>query len=181
MITNIELDPKGISEIEEVTTIKVATEYRDIAFKTTYISWFNQIWGDFAWLRSLFTEKDLDIRAFATSETLLRKAGVDKSHMGMYDTMDQDGVLDFYFGIPAKLDRRAKANGFRTNLAWLFVHEMLHGIEQLNKRKDRVHAMEAQGRLKELWNEYVQELEVKVSMLQRILELTKTLIGLKKN
>jgi uncharacterized protein YcbK (DUF882 family) len=95
----------------------------------------------------------------------------------MYDLTDKDGVLDFYIGLPNRLDKRAKNNGFRTNLAWLFTHEYLHGVEQLAGYKDRVHSMEEQGRLKELYEEHKERAELvkKVGMLTKILELMKVL------
>jgi peptidoglycan L-alanyl-D-glutamate endopeptidase CwlK len=71
----------------------------------------------------------------------------------MYNLVDNDGVLDFYAGVPTKLDKRASSNGFKTNVAWLAVHEMCHGLLQQQKRHDCTHEMEAQGRLQELWFE----------------------------
>ena len=155
--------------------------------KTIQPAWnpyFNQMWGDFKWLRSLMSAVKYnkgDIRCYFTSDTDLRAKSI-TTHLGMYDMTDRDGVIDFYFGLPTILDKRAKLNGFKSNFAWGLVHECLHGFEQNAGFQDATHTMEEQGRLKEMLAKHLErnELEKKVGLLQRILELTKILLSLKK-
>jgi len=155
--------------------------------KTIQPAWnpyFQQMWGDFKWILSLMPAVKYnkgDIRCYITSDTDLRAKSI-TAHLGMYDMTDMDGVLDFYFGMPKALDPRAKLNGFKSNFAWGVIHEALHGKEQNAGFKDAVHAMEEQGRLKEMLTKHLErdELETKVGLLQHILELTKILFSLKK-
>ena len=113
------------------------------------------MYGDFATVRQIVDSTTVDIRAFYMSYEELRALGI-TNHLALYDNADRDGVLDFYVGLQERLDPRAAANGFKSNFAWEFVHEALHGFEQnlgleyLATNGDRTHAMEAQGRLKEL-------------------------------
>jgi hypothetical protein len=148
IIANTSVSTKGLVELakllgETPTYIKTSEKLRP-----KWNPYFRQVWGDFDHMRSLFP-KDATVRCFVTSVEDLEAIGI-KGHWGMYDMVDQDGVLDFYIGVPTKLDERAKNNGFNTNLAWLFIHELLHGKEQLAGKPDRTHEMEEQGRLKEL-------------------------------
>jgi len=155
--------------------------------KTIQPAWnpyFIQMWGDFKWLRSLMPVVKYnkgDIRCYITSDVDLRAKSI-TTHLGLYDMTDMDGVLDFYFGMPKALDPRAKLNGFKNNFTYLFIHELLHGKEQNAGFKDAVHAMDEQGRLKEMLTKHLErdELEKQVGLLQRILELTKILFSLKK-
>jgi len=96
---------------------------------------------------------------------------------------DMDGVLDFYFGMPKALSPRAKLNGFKSNFAWLLVHEALHGLEQNAGFADAVHVMEEQGRLKEMLTKHLErnELVAKIGLLQTIVNLLKKLNFLKNN
>jgi hypothetical protein len=148
IITNTPLDPLGINEIEELLGEEITVITTSESLKTKWNPFFNQLWGDFDWLRSLFPP-DATTKCFATSLERLRAVGI-TTHYGMYDLVDSDKVHDFYIGLPVRLDKRAKDNGFKTNLAWLFIHELLHGKEKFRGGPDRVHSMEEQGRLKEL-------------------------------
>lgn len=150
IIHNIPIEKAALDEIQGEIPIYLETVLSTKKIETKYNPYFLEKWGDFDWLRSLFHKK-WDVRCFITSQKQLKEAGVVK-HIGMYDLLDNDGVLDFYAGLPEKLDRRASRNGFKSNLAWMFCHEYLHGREQGGP--DRVHAMEKQGRLKELLAEY---------------------------
>ena len=127
----------------------------------------NQMWyGDFNHIRSLFKEPT-DARCFVTSKADLIKKGITQN-LAAYDTTGKDTVYDFYMGLSPLLDARAKKNGFKSNLAWEIVHEMCHGAEAFKKNLDRVHGMEAQGKLKDLWRELfitIPLLEKKVSLL----------------
>lgn len=176
IITNTKLDPKGLDEITTLLGTRPTVEETDKTLKTKKNPYFNTIWGDFDWIRSLFTYK-YDVRCFVTTFKQIEELGI-TGHMGMYDLVDNDGVLDFYFGLPRKLDKRAEANGFKTNLAWLFCHEWCHGKEQFSGSPDRTDPMDKQGRLKELIAEHVapKKKDTLVEMLKRLLTL---LIGLR--
>lgn len=156
-------------------------EYEFIFIKTdktiqpAWNPYFKQMWGDFKWLRSLMPDVKYnkgDIRCYLTSDVDLRAKNI-TTHLGMYDMTDMDGVLDFYFGLPKALDPRAKLNGFKSNFAWLLIHEALHGKEQnLGREYDRTHDWEAQGRLKELWatTTLIELLKSKVTKLMAMLK-----------
>lgn len=187
-----------------LTTTKIKQEWLDeinehipdIEFeihptKETLQVWFNPMQnsanGVFAHLRQLVSAPTgYRYRVYVMTKDESTKLGI-TSHLAMYDHLDRDGVIDFYICLPSRLTARAKANGFRSNFAWIFVHESLHGKEQENSTLpftyvDRVHDWEAEGRLLELLAEHkkLDELKQKVSLLQKILELTKTLNILKK-
>jgi hypothetical protein len=104
---------------------------------------------DWTWHRSLFSSTKTDIRCYCTTQVDLKKSLITK-YLGLYNHLDKDKVSDFWFGVPTKLQSRAKKNGFKTNFAWLFIHEYLHGKLLLAGKPDIVHEMEKQGRLKEL-------------------------------
>ena len=179
LTTSVELE--GLEELKDFDSdlnIKVIKTSEGI--KTKWNPYFRQTWGDFDWLRNLMPG-DRDIRCYFTSTADLKAKKI-TSHYGMYDLTDNDGIIDFYAGIPKRLDKRAKKNGFKTNLAWLFIHETCHGLEQKAGVKDSTHTMDEQGRLKELYLKHKERnaLVVKVGLLQRILELTKVLFSLKK-
>lgn len=171
IISTHTLDPKGIAEIKELwPTIQLDVQIKAVNLKPKYNPFFNQIWLDFDWLRSLFTTT-VDVRCLAMTIKELRAAGV-TSHIGMYDLVDADDVYDFYIAVP-KTDKRAKANGFKTTLGWIFSHELIHGKEKNRGGPDRTHSMEEQGRLKELITYHLQrdELVKKVGLLSKIVSL----------
>jgi peptidoglycan L-alanyl-D-glutamate endopeptidase CwlK len=186
IISTVPIGDKAIAEIEEQLGSAPEVEVRKVQLKTKRNPYFNQVWLDFKWMRSLFTE-ETNVRCFAASGKEMRAKKI-TSHIGMYDLTDRDGVLDFYIGIPVKLDRRAKLNGFKTNVAWLFCHEYIHGKEQIRGFKDRTHAMDDQGRLKELIAEHRkldegdEELtfEQEVSFLTQIASMWRAIVGIKK-
>lgn len=148
IVSNVDIPSKGLDEVESLLGFRPTVEQTKKLIKTKWNPYFKQMWGDFNWVRSLFTN-DLDVRCFVTSAKQLKARGI-RGHIGMYDLTDSDKIHDFYFGMPTRLDKRAKINGFKTNFAWLFCHEYIHGKEKFAGGPDRVHAMEAQGRLKEL-------------------------------
>lgn len=173
IITNIKLLKSDIGEIKDlIPGIELSIEETNLKLIPKENPYFKEVWGDFNWLRSIFLDKT-NVRCFSTSDTELKNIHI-TSHIGMYDATDGDSVIDFYIGIPEKFDNRARNNGFKSNLAWLFIHEMLHGKELLAHYKDRTHSMEAQGRLKELLTEHLErdKLVEKVGLLQIIYELT---------
>lgn len=132
---------------------------------------------DWAWLKTLYTEKT-DIQCFLLAQKDLTDAGI-KSHIGLYN-LDNDGVHDFYISLPRRLDDRARLNGFKSNFAWIFTHELLHGLV-FNKTKSyaladgEVHAGEKQGKLKQMLatylaeNKQLEELQTKLTWLQKLL------------
>lgn len=168
--TNIDLDLSELAEFFiEPTINKTKTK-----LKAKLNPYFNEMWGDFDQIRSMSPYNDYDARCYITSQTFLVNAGIDRHHIGLYDLTDNDNIFDFYAGIPEKLDRRAKLNGFKTNVAWLVVHELTHGLGQYFGLLDSVHEMEAQGRLKELYFMLYNELlKTKISLWQRIIQLIK--------
>lgn len=136
---------------------------------------------DWAWLKTLYTEK-VDVQCFLMEQKELKKLGI-KSHIGLYN-LDNDNVHDFYISLPRYLDDRAKLNGFKSNFAWIFVHEFLHGV-YWNKTKSyaladsEVHAGEKQGKLKDMLQQHldeqkqIEELTTKLTWLQSLLAMLK--------
>lgn len=132
---------------------------------------------DWAWLKTLYKDKS-DIQCFLITQKELTELGI-KSHIGLYN-LDTDNVHDFYISMASRLDDRAIANGFKSNFAWIFCHEFLHGV-YWNKTKSyaladsEVHAGEKQGKLKDMIATYndeqkqIAELETKLNWLQKLL------------
>lgn len=128
------------------------------------------------WFKSLFVKVDPKIKCFVTTERNLRKLGI-KTHIGLY-LLDNDGKHDFYIAMPSRLDARAKKNGFKTNFAWIFCHELLHGLlwhkHKTRERADDVHMWEKEGTIKQHLAEFIddmqkiQDLEKQVSVLQKM-------------
>jgi hypothetical protein len=179
--------------LDEVRELIPGIEFDVSETKEKLQVWYNPMQnsmvGVFAHLRQLVNAPTgYKYRVYVMTEDERIALGM-TSHKAMYDHLDRDWVLDFYMGLPRNLTATARANGFRSNFAWLFVHESLHGDEQErdgNKSPlypDRVHDWELQSRLKELAQYHAKrrDLMKQVSLLQRIVELTKTLVGLKKN
>jgi hypothetical protein len=107
---------------------------------------------DWTWFRSLFA-KDNDVSALALKPNDLKGIGITE-HWGFY-SLDDDTKHQFYLtDLGDKLDPRAIANGFKTNFAWMFCHEKLHGVVWGETRNRQiaaalVHEWEKQGVLKE--------------------------------
>lgn len=176
LTTNADLNLTELAEFNiEYTLLKVNDRIR-----TKYNPYHASMWADFDFVRAFAPKKGYDARGFLTTADELKSVGI-TGHLGMYDMVDNDGILDFYAGVPTRLDKRAKLNGFKTNEAWLVVHELCHGLCQKQGKRDVAHVMEEQGRLKELWNElHNEELKTKVSLLQEILRLATIVFNLKK-
>jgi murein DD-endopeptidase MepM/ murein hydrolase activator NlpD len=109
----------------------------------------------------------------------MTNAGI-KSHIGLYN-LDNDNVHDFYISLPGRLDARARANGFKSNFAWIFIHEFLHGAIWHKTRSfamadGEVHAGEKQGKLKEMLATYLAE-QQKVKVLEKQLSLLQQLLA----
>lgn len=153
IVTNTVIPKEGLDELFELTGWQPQIITTEQKIQTKWNPYHKQTWGDFNWLRSLFPA-DATARCYVTTVEELKEAGI-TTHWGLYDVVDSDSVHDFYFGLPNNLSKRAKDNGFKTNFAWLFVHELLHGKEKFASQPDRVHTMEEQGRLKELLEEYL--------------------------
>ena len=109
-----------------------------------------------------------------------RKALKMTDHYAVYDSLDKDGVLDFYMGLPTKILARTKLNGFKYNWSKTFIHESLHGKEQEIGREymavtnpDRVHEWEKEGRLKELAAEHfrLEKLSLTIFLLGKVKSL----------
>jgi hypothetical protein len=164
---NLKELPTGVEELEALVG-KITFTQTDKSIVPKFNPYHNQIWGDFDWLRSLFP-KDATTRCYITTKEDMTAKGI-KGHLGMYDVVDGDKVHDFYFALPAKLDKRAITNGFASNLAWLYVHEYCHGREKFAGGPDRTHEMEKQGRLKELLKEHQDKEVEKLSGIVRVLQ-----------
>ena len=151
ILTNTPIRGKFLDELKGYVDwdIKVVSTTDKLPVK--FNPYFNTNWGDFDWIRSQITTGD--IKCFCTTHKELKEVGIN-GHIGMYDKVDGDSKHDFYIGLPVKLDKRAIANGFENNLAWLVIHEFLHDAEEQNGGPDRTHEMEKQGRLKELLKEH---------------------------
>jgi hypothetical protein len=136
----------------------------------TQLSW--------AWLKTLYKEK-ADVQCFIADAKTLRQFGI-TNHIGLYN-LDADGVHDFYISMPSRLDKRARANGFISNFAWIFTHEFLHGV-YWNKHRTfamadgEVHAGEKLGKLKDMLAEYVAEYQ-KIQGLQKQLTWLQKLLA----
>lgn len=139
----------------------------------TWNPYFKLIEVDWAWFRSLFkSDKAHDVHCYVTDQATLNSINVTK-YLGLY-SLDADDTHEFWFGVPDRLNKRAHANGFTSNFAWLFVHELLHGKEHFAKAKDRTHDMQDQGRLKELAAEYTSPAKKK-ELHEKTITLSKTL------
>lgn len=176
IITNIKLNNNDLAELSAFE-LDVSVEQTKEQIHSQYNYYFAELWGSFGWIRSLFTSST-DVRAFVTSKAQLRDAGI-TAHIGMFDTAHQDSKHTLYIGLPDTRDKRAKANGFESNLAWLIIHEILHGEEKSYSGPDRTHDMEKQGRLKELWRHHQVRRELmvqQVSLLSRAVTLLEQLL-----
>ena len=179
ILANVPLDEKGLQEVRELG-LEVEVKKTTATIKTKYNPYFKSTWGDFDWIRSQFTEPT-DVKAFVTSKKELKAEGI-TGHIGMYDMADGDTKHDLYIGLPASLDRRAKRNGFKSNLAWLLCHEICHGEEKSHPGPDRTHSMDEQGDLLSLWEEHRLNrtaLEQRKNLLGTIVELLKRLSAYK--
>lgn len=151
--TTTHIDPKAIDEVKELfPVISFTIERVQERPVPTWNPYFKLIEVDWSWFRRLFVETGYDIHTYVATRDQLRAANITK-YLGLY-SLDNDGIHEFWFGLPTSLHKDAKANGFKTNFAYLFTHELCHGLEHFGKQKDRTHEMVAQGRLKELASYY---------------------------
>lgn len=181
----------AIAELEQVLPILdikwVAYQLRQPLQTETYLgmrviswSWFKTLFG----IDTVFAPKD-HVTCLCTTPARLAEAGI-RDHLGYFST-DTDKVIEFYISLSDTLDPRAKANGFKHNLAWIFCHEYLHG-DLWRKTKDRiaiglVHDWEAKGELKAAITDHLAEyarLEAQVSLLTKAVALLTQLFNLKK-
>ena len=185
--TNTHLNRKDIAEfliLSPDTDIDV--KYIEAKLPITYVERFRNWYGDFNWIRSI-TPPGYDIRGFITTKQELLDGGI-TSHIGLYDNHDSDLTMDFYIGLGTKLDRRAKLNGFKSNLAWDLVHEACHGLAHRTGKPEilyLVHDAEARGELKALflslqedYQQMVKNMEKQVTLLQQVVGLFKKLRNL---
>jgi len=168
-------------------TFEVVNTDKQLTF--TYNPYKKSAYGDFKSLRAIVNDNTVQVRAFYMPFTELKSAGV-TNHLALYDNSDRDGVFDFYVGIKPALDARAKANGFKSNFAWEFIHELLHGYEQNQGREyekpngDRTHEWEANGQLKALLAENlangIELQKQQITLLQSIVAALKAALAAKK-
>lgn len=116
---------------------------------------------DWPWFRSRF-DAGYNIRCIILKAGELKAAGV-KGHNGFYN-LDTDGIHDFYVTDIQKPYQKATKNGFKTALAYMVVHEFMHGVrwletgDRLKAVKD-VHDWVAAGTLKLHFGLYIASLE----------------------
>jgi hypothetical protein len=147
--TDIDIEQEWLDEVLQYRKIDFVIEKTDLNIIPTWNPYHRFIEIDWKWFKSLFGRRKADIYCYCTSSKNLTDAHVTK-YLGLYNHLDGDGVHDFWFGVPDKLQNKAKNNGFNTNFTWLFLHELSHGEELSKGQRDRTHEMENQGRLKEL-------------------------------
>lgn len=180
LTTNVKISQMDLLEFMALipnATIDVKKTKSNLPIK--FIEKFNDYHGDFDWIRSI-TPKGYDLRGFITSKQQLIDGGI-KSHIGMYDNHDGDLTMDFYSGLSPILDKRAKKNGFRSNLAWQLAHEGGHGLAQMTGKPEivnLVHDAEAKGELKDLiiklhadYLKKVEKLKIQVFLLEKIVKI----------
>jgi len=125
------------------------------------------------WLRSFFDAPD--IACLSLQKADIKEAGITK-HWGFY-SLDSDLDHQFYItDLGDKLDARAKANGFKTNMAWMFCHEFLHGhvwgrTRNVLASAQSVHAWEEQGKLKEHLAEAMESYQTQETLIEKLLAL----------
>lgn len=142
-----------IAELKELipTIESVYLKAHPGAFKTTIDPVYKIERLDWDWFRTLF-DIDIDISCLVLEPDDLKEIGI-KDHWGFY-SLDTDTNHQFYMtNLGSRLDARAIKNGFKSNFAWMFVHEYLHGCrwaETHNKHKSAqdVHDWESQGTLR---------------------------------
>jgi Peptidase family M23 len=179
--------------LDEVTALIPGITFEVVTTDKQLSTWYNpvqkSIYCTFESMRAIINDKTVQVRAFYMPYNELQALGV-TNHLALYDNSDHDGIFDFYVGLKDSLDVRAKKNGFKSNFAWEFIHEILHGYEQNAGREyqvansDRTHDWEAQGRLKALLAENITngiELQKKqISLLQSLVASLTALLAAKK-
>jgi len=143
---------------------------------------------DFNWHKTLF-DSNYDIKCLVFEEGTLTKVGI-TSYWGGY-FLDTNSTHEFYItNLSEKnLDQRARNNNFKTNLAWMFCHEYLHGSVWGNTRSasqasDLPHEWEKQGILKKKLAEDVERYQLlnqTKSLLERLKDLLKKNLVNRKN
>jgi peptidoglycan L-alanyl-D-glutamate endopeptidase CwlK len=165
--------------ILDITWLRVAED-----IQVTTDPYYNIKIVDWAWFRKWFTDCDLSCLVLLPNE--LKRAGI-TGHWGFYSLADGDMNHQFYMTNLRVLHHKARANGFKSNCAWMFVHEYLHGA-RWEETKDRqkaaqdVHDWEDRGELIAQLNRYLaqyKELETKVSLLGSLYEKLKALVATK--
>lgn len=181
IVSMIDVKQEWLDEVKEhIPDIEFEVRRTTTKLQVWYNTALKSFYGVFAHLRQLVdAPTGVRYRVYVTSRKNLQAWGI-TNHLALYDNQDRDGVLDFYMGLPENMDRRAIANGFRSNFAWLFVHEALHGKEQESGREylaatnsDRTHDWEAEGRLPELIQEHFI-----IKLQKQSIGLLQTLLGL---
>ncbi len=145
--------PSAIAELKELipTIESVYLRAHPGEIKTTIDPIYKIERIDWTWLRTLF-DADIDISCLVLGPADLKGVGI-TAHWGFY-SFDGDTNHQFYMtNLTGALEERAKNNGFKSNFAWMFCHEYLHG-SVWQRTKDReiaasiVHKWEADGKLK---------------------------------
>lgn len=176
IVSTITIRPEWLEEIKKhIPTIEFDVSRTSTVLQVWHNTRLKSNYGVFSHLRQIVNAPTgYRYRVYVMSERAKQKLGI-TDHWAAYDNLDRDGVLDFYIFLPRRLDPRATKNGFKSNFAWLFVHEALHGKEQEVGREylapvlpDRTHDWEARGDLPALIKEHF--LRTRLTNLLKILE-----------
>lgn len=168
IVSTITIRPEWLEEVKQhIPEIEFETSKTSTTLQVWYNAQLKSHYGVFNHLRQIVNAPTgYRYRVYVMSERARRQLGI-TDHWAAYDNVDKDGVLDFYICLPTTLDPRATKNGFKSNFAWLFVHEALHGKEQEIGREyyavtfpDRTHDWEAKGDLPALIKEHFLRREV---------------------
>lgn len=175
-----QLTKEELAELRENVDVELTIEYISETPIPTWNPYFKVIEIDWKWFKGLFKAvSGYDVHVYVTSLEDLHKVGITK-YYGLY-SIDNDTTYEFWIGASTKLRSTAKKNGFRTNFAYTFCHELAHGRERAMTHGDRTHVMCEQGRLKELLAEHkvlrMELLKEQVSLYEKLLGILRTLSG----
>ncbi len=148
-------------------------------FKTTIDPIYKIERLDWDWFRTLF-DKDIDISCLVCEQNDLKGLGI-TDHWGFY-SFDSDTNHQFYMtNLSGALEARAVKNGFKSNFAWMFCHEYLHG-SVWGRTRDReiaasiVHKWEAEGTLKA---RLLEDIELYTALENQKAQMTAEVVSLK--
>lgn len=161
------------SELEEIFTIGEFTYKKlDQKVKVSTDPFYKILTLDWPWFKALFTGTQ-NVRCVCLNSTTLKKNGV--THNGFFN-LDTDGVYDFYISDKGTKYKKALNNGFKTAIAYMFVHEYMHGVIW-GKTRNRiasvaqVHHWVDEGTLRSEFEKHVKEYESMQSIYKNALRV----------
>lgn len=174
---------RDFKELEEIFTIGEFT-YSKLRENTKFSidPVYNMLTLDWPWFKALFSD-NLNARCICLDQKTLKANGV-YDHWGFFN-LDTDGIYDFYITDVASPYKKAIKNGFKTAIAYMFIHEYMHG-KVWGDTKDRylavtiVHDWVDRGVLREEFEKHITEYKTKVltvSLLERVIKLFNTLLS----